>query len=207
MIDIVLIRYIEDNILPQYDKFDKAHQREHADTVIEQSLQLARHFNVIPAMVYAIAAYHDLGLCMGRERHHIESAHIVRRDEILKKFFTPEQIETIADAVEDHRASNSNEPRTIYGKIVAEADRIIDGMTIMRRTIQYGLSKYPEQTEKGHIDRAVAHIKEKYGRGGYLKLWIPQSPNAERLQQFRLLIDNETQLRNELIIIYKEEKA
>ena len=77
----------------------------------------------------------------------------------------------------------------------------------MRRTIQYGLSKYPELTEKGHIDRAVAHIKEKYGRGGYLKLWIPQSPNAERLQQFRLLIDNENQLRNELIIIYKEEKA
>ena len=124
-----------------------------------------------------------------------------------KKFFTSEQIEIMADAVEDHRASDSKPPRTIYGKIVAEADRIIDSTTIMARTIQYGLSNYPALTKKEHIERAVAHIKEKYGEGGYLKLWIPQSDNAARQQEFRALISNEQLLTESLKRIYDEEST
>ena len=113
----------------------------------------------------------------------------------------------MADAVEDHRASSSKPPRTIYGKIVAEADRIIDSTTIMTRTIQYGLSHYPGLSEEGHIERAVAHIKEKYGKGGYLRLWIPESDNAAKLQDFRALIENETELREHLQSIYNKEKS
>ena len=201
-----LTDYIEAEILPRYDAFDKAHDRTHANTVISQSLKLAQHYEVNIEMVYTIAAYHDTGLCEGRELHHTASARIVREDKRLKEFFTPEQIEAMADAVEDHRASGSNPPRTIYGKIVAEADRIIDSDTIMRRTIQYGLSHYPELSKEGHIERAVAHIKEKYGESGYLKLWIPESDNAARLQDFRTLISNEILLIECLRRIYDEER-
>lgn len=201
-----LINHIESEIIPRYDAFDKAHRRKHAFDVISGSLSLTQHYNVDADMVYAIAAYHDLGLKRGREHHHTESARIVREDEKLKDFFTAEQIEIIADAVEDHRASNSHEPRTIYGKIVAEADRIIESNTIMQRTIQYGLAKYPELCEAEHIERAVAHIKEKYGHGGYLKLWIPESPNARSLEEFRSLIENESGLRRALTEIYKQER-
>ena len=201
-----LTDYIETDILTRYDAFDKAHNRTHALTVISQSLKLAQHYNVSTAMVYTIAAFHDTGLVEGREQHHTASARIVRSDERLIALFTAEEIETMADAVEDHRASNSNPPRTIYGKIVAEADRIIDVTTIITRTIQYGLSHYPELSEEGHIERAVAHIKEKYGEGGYLKLWIPESDNAKNLQQFRKLIDNEPLLIERLKQIYNEEQ-
>ena len=202
-----LIDYIETGILPRYKTFDKAHDRKHACTVLVKSLQLAQHYDVNAAMVYAIAAYHDLGLVEGREHHHIASARIVREDKRLKELFTADEIEIMADAVEDHRASNSNPPRTIYGKIVAEADRIIDSTTIMTRTIQYGLSHYPTLTESEHIERAVAHIKEKYGEGGYIKLWIPESDNADRLQEFRALIANEALLRGQLQSIYNKEKS
>ena len=202
-----LIDYIETGILPRYKTFDKAHDRKHVFTVLVKSLQLAQHYDVNAAMVYAIAAYHDLGLVEGREHHHIASARIVREDKRLKELFTADEIEIMADAVEDHRASNSNPPRTIYGKIIAEADRIIDSTTIMTRTIQYGLSHYPELSEEGHIERAVAHIKEKYGKGGYLRLWIPESDNAAKLQDFRALIDNETELREHLQSIYNKEKS
>ena len=202
-----LIDYIETGILPRYKTFDKAHDRKHACTVLVKSLQLAQHYDVNAAMVYAIAAYHDLGLVEGREHHHIASARIVREDKRLKELFTADEIEIMADAVEDHRASNSNPPRTIYGKIVAEADRIIDSTTIMTRTIQYGLSHYPTLTESEHIERAVAHIKEKYGEGGYLKLWIPESDNADRLQEYRALIANEALLRGQLQSIYNKEKS
>ena len=201
-----LINHIEGEILPRYEAFDKAHDRRHAFMVISNSLRLAQHYDVDMQMVYTIAAYHDLGLKAGREQHHTVSARIVREEKRLKEFFTSEQIEIIADAVEDHRASNSNPPRTIYGKIVAEADRIINSDTIMTRTIQYGLSHYPELSKEGHIERAVAHIKEKYGEGGYLKLWIPESENATRLDDFRALIKNEAELREHLQSIYNKEK-
>ena len=201
-----LTDYIETDILPRYEAFDKAHYRTHALMVISQSLKLAQHYDVNVAMVYTIAAFHDTGLVEGREQHHTASARIVRSDERLRALFTADEIEIMADAVEDHRASNSNPPRTIYGKIVAEADRIIDSHTIMTRTIQYGLSHYPALTATEHIERAVAHIKEKYGEGGYLKLWIPESDNAENLQQFRRLIEDEQLLIERLKQIYNEEQ-
>ena len=202
-----LINHIEGEILPRYEAFDKAHDRRHAFTVISNSLRLAQHYDVDMQMVYTIAAYHDLGLEAGREQHHTVSARIVRGDKRLKKFFTSEQIEIMAVAVEDHRASCSNPPRTIYGKIVAEADRIIGSETIMRRTIQYGLSHYPTLTASEHIERAVAHIREKYGESGYLKLWIPESDNAAKLHEFRALISNEAQLTESLKRIYDEESS
>ena len=202
-----LIDYIETEILPRYEAFDKAHDRTHALTVISQSLKLAQHYDVNVAMVYTIAAFHDTGLAEGREQHHTASARIVRSDKRLKALFTAEEIEIMADAVEDHRASSSKPPRTIYGKIVAEADRIIDSDTIMRRTIQYGLLHYPDLSKEGHIERAVAHIKEKYGESGYLKLWIPESDNAARLQDFRTLISNEILLIECLRRIYDEEST
>ena len=200
-----LTALIEEQIIPRYEKFDKAHDRTHAYTVISQSLQLAQHYDVNTAMVYTIAAYHDLGLEKGREHHHTESARIVRSDERLREFFGPQEIETIAQAVEDHRASGSKEPRSIYGKIVAEADRIIDSGTIMRRTIQYGLSHYPALGKEEHLERARLHLNEKYSENGYLKLWIPQSDNAQRLQDFREFMQDKEQLRKALDRIFDEE--
>ena len=73
-----LIRYVEREILPRYDAFDRAHRRDHALTVIAASLRLARYYEVNPDMVYAVAAYHDTGLREGRGRHHEASARIVR---------------------------------------------------------------------------------------------------------------------------------
>lgn len=183
-----LAAYIESEILPRYDAFDAAHRRDHVLTVIEQSLALAVHYDVDEDMVYAIAAFHDAGLCRGREMHHIESGRIIREDAFLRGCFSPEEIETMAQAAEDHRASNRNEPRSIYGRIVAEADRIIDSDTIIRRTIQFGLSHYPELDKEGHYRRFREHVAEKYADGGYLKLWIPESPNAARLAAFRKML-------------------
>jgi len=180
--------YIRQEIIPRYRHFDPAHQEDHVRTVIDQSLALATHYDVDEDIVYTIAAYHDTGLVEGREKHHIVSARIIREDATLRRYFTPEQIDIMADAAEDHRASSYHAPRTIYGRIVAEADRIIDGPTIVRRTIQYGLNHYPELDKEGHWRRFLDHMAEKYAEGGYLKLWIPESPNAGRLHAFQQLL-------------------
>ena len=101
----------------------------------------------------------------------------------------------MADAAEDHRASAKQAPRTIYGRIVAEADRFIDPETIVRRTVQYGLDHYPELNREEQYQRMLTHLKEKYGRDGYLKLWFPDSPNAARLELLHDIIDDEQQLK------------
>lgn len=190
-----LQQYIEENILPRYNDFDKAHRQEHARMVISQSMEIAEHQNVDIDIVYAVAAYHDTGLCEGREHHHEVSARIIREDANLRKWFTKEQIEVMADAAEDHRASSSHEPRTIYGRIVAEADRYIEPLDIIERTIQYGFDHYPELSREEHYERMLAHLHEKYGRSGYLKLWFADSPNAHRLEELRDMIDDEALLR------------
>lgn len=195
-------KYIEENIIPRYDSFDAAHRRDHVRYVISQSLELARYYDVNEDMVYAIAAYHDTGLEVDRKTHHLESGRIVRQDSKLRQWFTPEQIEVMAQAVEDHRASSDHQPRSIYGKIVAEADRQIDEETIIRRTIQYGLSHYPELDREGHWERTLEHLLEKYAEGGYLRLWIPESPNATRLRELQEKIKDRQALRDLFETIY-----
>ena len=187
--------YVERNIIPLYDRFDKAHRRDHVRMVIEQSMALATQMDVDADMVYVIAAYHDIGLCEGRERHHIVSAQMLLADVMLRKWFTESQLRTMAEAVEDHRASSDHAPRSLYGRIVAEADRFIDPDTVVRRTVQYGMEQYPELDKEGHYERMVQHLREKYGRGGYLHLWFEHSPNAERLENLRQIIDDENILK------------
>ena len=204
-LDLGLKEYVEREIIPRYSSFDKAHKEDHARSVIEEALSLAGHYDVDPDMVYAAAAFHDTGLVEGREVHHLVSGRIIREDPLLKEWFTPEQIETIAQAAEDHRASSGSEPRSIYGRIIAEADRDIIPMKILRRTVQFGLEHYPELGKEEHWNRFVSHLHEKYYYGGYLKLFIPESRNAARLEELRQVIADEERLRSVFEEIYKEE--
>ena len=197
--------YVEKEIIPRYRGFDKAHREDHVRSVIAQALEFARLYGADEDMVYAAAAFHDTGLAVDRDTHHLESGKIIRADKKLRALFTPEKVETIAQAAEDHRASSKNAPRSIYGRIIAEADRFIEPETIIRRTIQFGLSHYPERDREGHWERTLEHLREKYGDGGYLKLWIPESPNAARLEELRKLIRDPEALRPVFERLFLEE--
>jgi len=198
-------KYVEEVVVPQYDAFDKGHQRDHAKYVIEQALYLSQFYDVDEDMILMAAACHDLGLCEDRKTHHIVSGRLIRENAELLRWFSPEQVETIAQAAEDHRASATVAPRTIYGKIIAEADRQIVPMTVIRRTVQYGLSHYPELDKEGHWQRTLDHLHEKYAEGGYLHLWIPESPNAQRLAELREAIKDEPGLRKIFEDIWNKE--
>ena len=197
--------YVEQEILPRYDHFDAAHQRNHAEEVIARSLALAEHYEVDINMVYAIAAYHDTGLCEGRDTHHLVSGRIIREDKKLRDWFDEEQIETMAQAAKDHRASSGHEPRSIYGKIVAEADRLITPEKVIQRTIQYTQDHFPEYDKEQQYQRFREHLLKKYSDTGYLKLWLPESDNAPRLEQLREIIRDEEKMReafetNEMVL-------
>lgn len=182
--------YIENCIIPQYTAFDDAHNIEHVTRVIDVSLQLAEEYGVNPIMCYVIAAYHDIGLPQGRETHHLTSAQILRDDKILRNWCSETNINIMAEAIEDHRASAENPPRSIYGAIVAEADRDLRPEVPLRRTIQYGLSKFPNENYEFHKQRTIEHLNEKYGRNGYLKLPLNSRINLEGLEQLRQIIES-----------------
>ena len=201
-----LVEFIETQILPQYAAFDKAHNMEHVTRVIRSSLELARRTGADLNMAYAIAAYHDLGLSGPRAVHHITSGKILMQDARLKRWFSAEQLKLMKEAVEDHRASASRSPRSIYGKIVAEADRDIDPETVIRRTIQFGLANYPQLSQDGHWERFMQHMDEKYSANGYIRLWIQGSENERKLNELRTLIANPPQMRILFNRIFAEEQ-
>lgn len=185
-----LKQYIESEVLPRYDLFDPAHRRDHARRVMARAMMIEAS-----PMTYVAAAMHDLGLAEGRERHHMASGRIIRTDARLKRWFSDSQIETIAQAAEDHRASALSAPRSLLGCIVAEADRDIEPETIVRRTVEFGLSHYPTLDREQHWLRTLGHLNEKYAEGGYIKLWLPDSPNAAPLADLRELIRDQERLR------------
>ena len=200
-----LVEFIETQILPQYQAFDRAHNMEHVTRVIRSSLQLAQQTGADIDMVYTIAAYHDLGLTGPRAIHHITSGKILQSDARLKRWFSAEQLRMMKEAVEDHRASASRAPRSIYGKIVAEADRDLEPVNVIRRTIQFGLANYAHLDREGHWNRLLQHLDEKYSTRGYIHLWISGSQNERWLAELRQLIENPTQLRSVFDRIFTEE--
>lgn len=211
--------YVETDILPRHEHYDAAHRPDHIRRVIARSMAIKPHplplsqgegpcqqqsASASPLLgrgvrgeaVYAAAAMHDIGICEGREVHHLASGRIIRADQNLRRWFSEEEVELIAQAAEDHRASATTPPRSILGMIVAEADRDIEPETIVRRTVEYGLGHYPELDREGHWQRTLDHLHEKYAEGGYIKLWMGDaSPNAAPLADLRALIHDEPRLR------------
>lgn len=201
-VNLEIMSFLEQQILPRYNAFGHSHGLKHVLRVIKNSLELARIVGADQNMAYVIAAYHDLGMEGPRAIHHLTGGKILASDARLKKWFTSEQIKIMKEAVEDHRASSSRTPRSIYGKIVAEADRDLEPQEVFRRAIEFGIENYPEKNEEEQWKRFHKHMIEKYSESGYIRLWLPNSPNAQRLNDIRRTISNETILRKTFLDIF-----
>ena len=202
-VSMEIMEFVETQILPKYTEFGESHGLRHVNRVIKNSLELARITGADINMVYVVAAYHDLGMSGPRAIHHITSGKILMADARLKRWFSQDQIKIMKEAVEDHRASSSRQPRSIYGKIVAEADRDIDTHEIFLRAILYAKENNPGK-DKEQIWELFAHqMEEKYSNNGYIKLWIPNSPNEKALKELRDIIEDKALLRQEFDKIYE----
>lgn len=204
-VNLDIMSFVEQQILPRYNAFGRSHGLGHVQRVIKSSLQLASMIGADLNMSYVIAAYHDLGMEGPRAIHHITSGKILLADVRLRKWFSAEQIKIMKEAVEDHRASASREPRSIYGKIVAEADRDLEPEVVFTRAILYGIEHNPELNKEGQWARFNHHMEEKYSTNGYMRLWIPGSPNEKKLREVRETIANKKQLREVFDKIYEKE--
>jgi uncharacterized protein len=200
--------HVERDIIPLYKKFDSGHNEFHVRTVITRSLELLHELLEISEsgpddrwdhttepldinIVYAAAAYHDLGLSNDRENHEMASGIIVSKSKFLPKIFDKEEIELIKEAVEDHRASMEEDPRSFYGRIISEADRNTDNKVMVLRSFEYNKEKYPNDTYEQILERMYKHLKEKFGYkykyGNRLRLRLPSTLYAmeERIKFLR----------------------
>ena len=180
-VSLDIMEFVEKQILPRYTEFGHSHGLRHVTRVIKN---------------------HDLGMSGPRAIHHITSGKILMADARLRKWFTAEQLHVMKEAVEDHRASSSRQPRSIYGKLVAEADRDLEPEEVFRRAVEFGLEHNPEMGKEEQWARFHAHILEKYSREGYIKLWIPNSPNEQYLKEIHNIIDDKDKLRRTFDTLY-----
>ena len=196
-IDSNLKDYIEKNIFPEYSKNEPAHNIEHIKYVINRSFKFAKTVeNINYNMVYTIAAYHDIGHHIDSKRHEIISAEIMSKDEKLKEFFTEEELKTIKEAIEDHRASAESEPRSIYGKIVSTADRNNTVEACLRRSYTYGKKLDPSLTEEELFERAHKHLLLKFGENGYAKFYFEDEEYECFLKDIRQLLSDKEKFIN-----------
>ena len=175
-------KYANEKILPRYDEL-KGHTGEHIAEVIRRSLEFAKQVPWVNVdMVYIVAAYHDLGRLVDNETHNIESAKMMRKDEFLLKNFSAEEVETMVEAVEDHRASLGHEPRSIYGKIVSSADRNPSVESMLERAYDYNKLLHPDYSENELIEDVRVHLREKYAPDGYAaKTMYFKDPSFEKM--------------------------
>ena len=187
-----LKKYIEEHIFPEYDKNEPAHGIGHIKYVIERSFELVdeNDLDVNPNIVYTVASYHDIGHHIDSKTHEIISADMMFKDENLKRFFSDEERQTIKEAIEDHRASAKDDPRSIYGRIVSSADRNNTVEACLRRTYTYGKKLDPNATDEELFLRAYDVLTKKFGENGYAKFYFKDSVYEKFLQDLRELLSN-----------------
>ena len=158
-------------------------------------------------MVYTIASYHDIGHHIDSKTHEIISADIMSKDKNLSRFFTKEELVTIKEAIEDHRASAKDDPRSIYGRIVSSADRNNKVEDCLRRTYTYGKKLNPNATDEELFLRAYDVLVNKFGEDGYAKFYFRDAQYEDFLKEIReLLKDKENYINTQREYIKKLKK-
>ena len=199
-----LVSYIEKEIFPIYKKKEKAHDISHIINVINHAFNISKNYDVDLNMIYTIASFHDIGHHIDKENHETISADIMSKDENLKEFFNSEELEIIKLAIEDHRASSSRIPRSIYGKIISAADKNLTVEIAITRTYLYSKKYYPEFTHSELYEEIYNHLNEKFGKNGYAKVYVEDEDYNNFKKDLIALLENKEEFFNEISKIEKK---
>lgn len=193
-----LKKYIETEILPSYQRNDEGHNIEHINYVIKKSLNFAKTIpNINIDMVYTIAAYHDIGHYIDAKNHEKVSAEMVLKDKKLNEFFNDKQIKEIAEAVMDHRASSENDPRSVYGEIIASADKNTSIDVSLKRTFNYTKRHNPTMSTEEIMEKSRQHMIDKFGEHGYAreKIYYGKEEYENYINKITALAENKEEFK------------
>ena len=163
-VDPSLKKYINENVFPQYEINDKAHGIVHIKEVIRRSFALNETFKLglDHNLIYAIASYHDLGKHEDHKNHHLIAGQRFISDANLKRFFTDTDRAIGKEAIEDHRSSKEDDPRSIYGELISSADRNTTIDMVFIRSFFVAKERMPEMNIEEYLDYTIDRLSKKY---------------------------------------------
>lgn len=202
-----IVEYVEKNIFPVYDTFDKGHDSNHAKAVIERSLQYWKVLadeNIDINMVYVVAAYHDIGNVVARKNHPYHSKQYLLADQNLTQWFSPEQMLVMAEACEDHSTSSQNPPRSIYGKIVSDADKDNDVSIGLFRAWEYAVGHLAHLSTKEKMEDIHRELVVRFGKDGKVVFYIPSQDNQHFVAEMQKFAQDKTYFMEQFVALGQE---
>lgn len=193
-----LKRYVQENIFPEYEKNDKGHGILHILEVIRRSFALNENLKLKldKNMIYTIAACHDLGKHINSDIHERIAADIFINDVNMMQFFNDEQRTTIKEAIEDHRSSKKEHPRTKYGELISSADRNTRIEIVFIRSFFVAHERTPEMNIEEYIDFTYKRLLKRYGEENPENIFLEDDDYREFLKDMRELLKNEKEFKD-----------
>ena len=199
--------YINNNIIPLYKENDVSHSISHVNDVIKNSLQLGKKYNLREDLLYIISAYHDVGARQDRDTHEVISAEFFYNDKFWEGILSKKERKLIYDAIIDHRASSRKVPRSIYGRVVATADRQFDSFeSAVKRTYLYLMNKFNNKTMNEIYELIYNDFNNRYGKYGYVKVFFNVNLFQKELQPIKELLLNKNKFIEKIKTILEEGK-
>lgn len=192
-VDGGLKKYIEENVFPEYEKNDKGHNILHIKEVIRRSFELneSMELGLNDNLVFAIAACHDNGKYVDHKTHEKIAAERFFTDENFKRFFSEEERVIIKEAIEDHRSSFEEEPRSNYGKLVSSADRNSTIDIVFIRSFFVGKERTPDMTIEEFLDFTINRLRKRYSEEDSENMFYEDEIYAKFLSDMRRLLKDD----------------
>ena len=193
-----LKEYIKENIFPEYSKNDGGHNIAHILEVIRRSFALNDTFKLglNDNMMYAIASCHDWGKYEDHATHHLIAARNFMNDEGMKLFFTDEERKIIKEAIEDHRSSKEDEPRSVYGKLISSADRNTRIEIVFIRSFFVAHERMPEENIEDYLDYTIQRLSKKYDEENPENMFFEDETYKVFIEDMRKLLKNEKEFKD-----------
>lgn len=189
-----LVKYIRENIFPEYAKNDKGHGILHILEVIRRSFELkdSLHLDHLDDdMIFAIAACHDNGKYIDHKIHEKIAAERFYNNDDFKRFFTDDQRKTIKEAIEDHRSSFEDVPRSDYGKLISSADRNSTIDIVFIRSFFVGQDRTPNMTMNEFLDYTLNRLRNRYSEEDSENMFFEDKIYSKFLSDMRDLLKND----------------
>ena len=192
-----IVEYIEKSVFPLYGTNDKGHGLNHIIDVINRSFDLLNNLqlDLDPTTVFVIAAYHDIGRAINDEEHEKISAKMFLEDEFIKQLYSNEEMQAMAMAIEDHRSSFEDEPRSDYGKLISSADRNTSIEVTFERSYEVGKFRNPNQTVSEFLDSTITRLTKRYGEENPENMFFIDDKYKKYIEDIRCLLKNEEQFK------------
>ena len=154
-----------------YQTNDRAHRLPHMISVSETAVEINTQLNLglDNCILVGAAMVHDL-FNHSRDNHHEMAKLYIQTNPIpWLQEFSPIELEKMACAAGEHRASYKGEYSSIYSEIVAAADRGMPNVkSAVIRCAVYGADKCNFRGVALY-NHTMSHMKEKFGTAGYAR--------------------------------------